>query len=246
MHADLGSLEEAIGYRFADREILRRALTHSSHAYERSLVDSCEAPAHNEQFEFLGDSVLGLLVSEWLVRHYPSESEGRLSRIKAHLVSAVHLDEVARRLGIGEYLLLGRGEEQSGGRLKRNVITDALEALLGAVYLDGGLEAVRPLVERWVIAESDTPGLIEMLPLQLIDFKGALQELARERKLPQPRYIVVDEHGPQHNRLFTIEVRVGPELTARGQGYTKKSASQKAARQVYERLTLPQLSESGS
>ncbi len=213
MHADLGSLENAIGHRFADREILRRALTHSSHAYEQCFPGS------------------------WLVRHFPGYSEGRLSRIKAHLVSAAHLGDVAHTMGLGKYLLLGRGEEQSGGRLKRNVISDALEALMGALYLDGGLEAARLFVHEWIIGDAVArPELLEELPERLLDFKGALQELARRRKLPLPRYIVIQESGPHHSRLFTIEVRVGPSLSACGQGYTKKSASQDAARQVYERL----------
>src|SRR5580704_8440067 len=139
MRADLDALEAAAGHRFADREILRRALTHSSHVHEQVLVDGEAASRDNEQLEFLGDSVLGFLISEDLMKRHPEAAEGRLSKLKAHLVSAAWLHEAARRLRLGEYLELGRGEEMSGGRAKKTLLVDALEALIAAIYLDGGI-----------------------------------------------------------------------------------------------------------
>lgn len=239
MHADLESLELAIGHRFHDRVILCRALTHSSHVHENALVGGNDALKDNEQLEFLGDSVLGFLISESLVARFPAYREGRLSKLKAHLVSATHLLEVAQRLDLGRYLQLGRGEEMSGGRTKRTLLVDALEALIAALYLDGGLNQTRAFVQEHVIADADgaLEHLEEGLPEQMVDFKSALQELAQARKLPQPRYSIVKERGPEHSKTFTIEVRVGKDLSSQAEGLTKKSAAQKAAREVYERLT---------
>jgi ribonuclease-3 len=243
MTADLETLESSTGYRFQNRRLLERALTHTSHVHERSLShnggNASEAPEDNEQLEFLGDSVLGFLISESLVARFPTHREGRLSKIKAHLVSATHLFEVAQRLDIGQYLRLGRGEEMSGGRTKRTLLVDAVEALIAALYLDGGLEAAREFVKQFVIgqavAELEHPK--EGLPDQVVDFKSALQELAQARKLPQPRYVIVKERGPEHSKTFTIEVRVGRDCVGQAEGLTKKSAAQKAAREIYEKLT---------
>src|SRR5579884_2840309 len=144
------ALEQALGYQFRDHALLSRALTHKSRAYE----DGCKpGRGDNEQLEFLGDSILGFLVSEALVRQFPSWPEGRLSRVKAHLVSATHLHEVAQDLRLGEHLLLGRGEELSGGRSKRALLADAVEALIAALYLDGGVEPAREFVHQLVIGD---------------------------------------------------------------------------------------------
>jgi ribonuclease-3 len=231
MGADWDSLENAIGYRFADREILRRALTHSSHVHEKILAGQKDCARDNEQLEFLGDSVLGLLVSELLVKRFPDYPEGRLSKLKAHLASAAYLYEVAQRLELGNYLQLGRGEEMSGGREKRTLLADALEALIAAVYLDGGLEQTRAFVRQQIVALPE-----EDFPQDLIDFKSALQELTQARRLPQPRYAIVREQGPEHSKTFTIEARVGRDLVSHGEGSTKKGAAQKAAREIYQRL----------
>jgi ribonuclease-3 len=236
--ADVEALETTIGYRFRDREIVERALTHSSHVHERTFSDPQPGLRDNEQLEFLGDSVLGFIISESLVARFPEYPEGRLSKMKAHVVSATYLYQVAQRLELGRYLQLGRGEEMSGGRTKRTLLVDALEAFIAAVYLDGGLEAARDFVGRFVVGGA--PGrevpLEERLPEELVDFKSALQELAQARKLPQPRYAIVKERGPEHSKTFTIEVRVGRELVGQAEGYTKKSAAQKAAREIYEKL----------
>jgi ribonuclease III len=238
MRADLDALEVAAGHRFADREILRRALTHSSHVHEQVLADGQATARDNEQLEFLGDSVLGFLISEDLVERHPEAAEGRLSKLKAHLVSAAWLHEAAQRLRLGEYLELGRGEEMSGGRAKKTLLVDALEALIAAIYLDGGMEPARAFIQRFVVA----PGLSEaglageQVPQNLTDYKSALQEFAQARRLPPPRYVIVRERGPEHSKTFTVEARVGREWVGQAEGNTKKSAAQKAARDVYERL----------
>ena len=242
MHSDVESgvksLEDRTGYRFRDRAILERALTHSSRVHEKPVADAGETLEDNEQLEFLGDSVLGFLISESLVTRFPGYREGRLSKLKAHLVSAAHLVGAAQKLELGQYLQLGRGEEMSGGRTKRTLLVDALEALIAAVYLDGGLEAARRFVRQWVIGDANgaLDALEDALPDQVLDFKSALQELAQARKLPQPRYLIVRERGPEHSKTFTIEVRVGKELTSQAEGFTKKSAAQKAAQEIYEKL----------
>jgi ribonuclease-3 len=234
MRAELEKLEAEIGHRFHKRELLYRALTHSSHANEKQAGKLLSATlADNEQLEFLGDAVLGFLISEDLVGRFPSYPEGRLSKLKAHLVSAVHLYEVAQRLELGTYLQLGRGEEMSGGRTKKTLLVNALEALIAALYLDAGMEAVRKLVERFIIGNGD---LSQTSGAPLVDFKSALQELAQARKLPQPRYAIVKVRGPEHSKLFTVEVRVGRDLAGQAEGVSKKSASQKAALEVLERL----------
>jgi ribonuclease-3 len=214
MRADLEAFEAAIGHSFQDRDLLVRALTHTSHAYEKS-----QPPLEdNEQLEFLGDAVLGFLISECLVQRYPTYREGRLSIFKNYLVSASHLYEAAQRLELGEYLLLGRGEELSGGRVKRGLLADAVEALIAAIYLD---------------AEQEQGGTAEA---PFTNFKGALQEIARSLDLPSPHYSVVSEHGPAHVRQFTVEVRVGNDLAAQAEGESKKSAGQRAAQMLLDRL----------
>lgn len=238
MRAELDSLEQAIGYTFTNREILRRALTHSSHAHERSTSGHAGGLTDNEQLEFLGDAVLGLLISEGLVERFPEYQEGRLSKLKAHLVSASYLQEIAQNLDLGSYLHLGRGEEMSGGRAKPTLLVDALEAVIAALYLDGGLEEARRFVNRFLLGGAHG-GLIqieERLPHRVVDFKSALQELAQARKLPQPRYVIVRERGPEHSKTFTIEARVGGDLISQAEGLTKKSAAQKAARAIFEKL----------
>jgi len=237
MRPDLSLLETAIGYEFRNRELLERALTHSSHVHE-TVAGSGGQLADNEQLEFLGDAILGFLISETLVQRLPGYSEGRLSKLKAHMVSAAHLHGVAEALQLGQHLQLGRGEEMSGGRSKRTLLVDALEALIAAVYLDAGIEVTRHFVQRQI---ADAPAVAAMFspdpaPATLTDFKSALQELARARRLPLPRYTIVRETGPEHSKTFMMEVRVGKEWTAQAEGYSKKNAAQNAARLAMERL----------
>ncbi len=229
-------------YRFSDTELLCRALTHSSLANELRASGAASAVDDNEQLEFLGDSVLGFLVAEALVRRYPEYREGELSRQKAHLVSAAHLHGVARRLDIGSFLDLGRSEEMSGGRAKKTLLVDGLEAVIAAIFLDGGLEAARGFISAHVLDapfSGDEDAGTDIQPA-IENFKSALQELAQARKLPQPRYTIVRERGPEHSKTFTVEVRVGRDWSGQAEGRTKKVAAQRAARGVYERLLQEQ------
>jgi ribonuclease-3 len=237
MRAETALLEARLNYRFAGSELLCRALIHSSAANE-ARVGPASPSEDNEQLEFLGDSVLGFLVSEALVQRYPQYREGELSRIKAHLVSAAHLYGVARRLDLGSYLELGRSEEMSGGRSKKTLLVDALEAVIAAIYLDGGAEPVRQFVAAQVLdaPPSEEDAADPAISSAITNFKSVLQELAQARKLPQPRYVIVRELGPEHSKTFTVEVRVGKDWTAQADGKTKKIAAQRAARAVYERL----------
>lgn len=230
MRADLETLEGALGHSFKDRKLLERALTHKSRVYEKNLQNVLD---DNEQLEFLGDSILGFIVSELLVAAHPDYPEGRLSKLKAHLVSASHLYEVAQTLGLGDHLLLGRGEERSGGRLKPALLADALEAIIAAVYLDGGIDAVRNFISQHVVANFEAP---EQGGHALLDYKSALQEMTQAMKLPQPRYSIVEERGPEHAKTFLVEVRVGREWISQAEGLSKKSAAQKAAQQVLQQL----------
>jgi ribonuclease III len=224
MRSDPATLETAIGYRFSDRTLFERALTHRSGSHE-----SVNHQSHNEQLEFLGDSVLGFVVSEALVRQFPSHREGALSELKAHLVSSAYLYHAALKLDLGAYLELGKGEEQTGGRAKRRLLVNALEALIAALYLDGGMEPVRAFIERFVVTGKITPP-------DHLDFKGELQEFVQSRGMAAPRYVTVQVCGPEHAKTFRVEVRVGAEWKARGEGSSKKAASQKAAQALFERI----------
>ncbi|HEY4364380.1 MAG TPA: ribonuclease III [Bryobacteraceae bacterium] len=234
MDSDLGVFEQKLGHVFGDRPLLERALTHKSHIYEKSSEGLPEGD--NEQLEFLGDAILGFVVSECLVRRHPSFPEGRLSKLKAHLVSAARLHEVAQELGLGEFLFLGRGEEMSGGRAKKALLSDAVEALIAALYLDGGLESARVFIETHVVGFVENPE--QGLERATVDHKSALQETAQALKLPPPRYVVISEDGPEHSKTFTVEVRLGKDWVSQAQGQSKKSAGQKAAQQVLLQLTL--------
>jgi ribonuclease-3 len=220
-------LESIAGYSFQNPEWLKQALTHRSYAEEYPASGSELA---NEQMEFLGDSILGFIVSEALVERFPDCREGRLSKLKAHLVSATHLHEAAERLEIGRFMLLGKGEEQSGGRAKKALLVNTLEALVAAIYGDGGMAQARTFVRRWILDSVDW----EQAPAA--DFKSELQEMLQERRSVPPRYRVVRESGPEHQKLFTIELRIDGEVFAQAEGSTKKAAEQTAARIALNRL----------
>jgi len=228
MSAEQPTLEELLGYRFQRPELLQHALTHRSSIYEKN----SQAAADNEQLEFLGDAILGFLASDMLLERCPDFSEGRLSKLKAQLVSATHLHEVALKIGLGGHLRLGRGEELSGGREKKALLANALEAVIAAVYLDGGMEPAREFVARYIIGQAELP----QAGLEVTDYKSALQEKAQALKLPQPRYSIIEERGPEHAKTFLVEVRVGRDWSSRAEGLSKKSASQKAAQRVLEQL----------
>ncbi|MCI0401888.1 MAG: ribonuclease III [Acidobacteria bacterium] len=240
---DTSALEAALGHRFKRRELLEQALTHSSHAHEAELRPGQQQTADNEQLEFLGDAVLGFVTSQELFQRFPPFHEGHLSKLRAHLVSAGHLVEVANRLQLGKYLRLGRGEERSGGRAKAALLVNTLEAVLAALFLDAGLEPTR----RFVLDIIVTPELERLQPeagmgFPISDHKSALQELLQAQGRPQPRYVTVQELGPDHKKTFTVEVRIqspasGRDAVFRGEGATKKSAEQTAARLALEDLS---------
>src|SRR5437764_1061673 len=217
-------LQLKLGYMFRDIQLLSKALTHSSHANEKGLVDG-----DNEQREFLGDSVLGFLVSDFLFRTHPGLTEGQLSKLKGFFVSSANLVKYAERIHLGDYLQLGRGEEKTGGRTKQALLVDGLEAILGAIYLDGGIEEARRVILNFVEPQIEDVGDSER---QLQDFKTALQEELQAQHRGPADYIVTSEDGPDHQKLFTVEVLIDGEPVAQGLGLTKKAAEQSAARQA--------------
>jgi ribonuclease III len=207
-----------LGHRFAKRELLELALTHSSRAYEDR-----DGTRGNEQLEFLGDAVLSLVISERLMELKPADPEGALSQARAATVNQGALATLARRLGLGEFVRLGRGEDRSGGREKDSILANVFEALLGALYSDAGLAPVRELVRREFTGELSSP------PSQVHDAKTRLQELLHRLGEPAPTYVLTDTRGPDHAREFSIEVRSGERLLASGEGRSKREAEQAAA-----------------
>jgi ribonuclease-3 len=229
--AALRALEERLGHRFADLSLLDRALTHTSHAHEQVGL----SPRHNEPLEFLGDAVIGFVVAELLHRRDPEGSEGGKSKARAHLVAAPSLARRASALGLPDLLLLGRGEEKTGGRQKSALWADAYEALVAALYLDGGLEAAGRFVSNEFAPELSSPQLPEPG-----DYKSTLQELLQARGEAVPEYVTVAEEGPRHRRSFRVQCLVGGQLVAEGQGYSKKAAQQEAARRALPLVRLPE------
>lgn len=245
-HEDLTALQAELGHNFKNPEMLERALTHSSRAHEEAKAAGQESTGEkldNEQFEFLGDAVLGLIASELLFERFPGFHEGQLSKLKAHLVSAGHLVKIATSLELGKYLRLGRGEERSGGRAKSTLLSDALEAVIAALYLDAGLEKARTfIIQRVLEPELESIRQNAEANFSLTDYKSALQELVQSAGRLQPVYATVKEEGPDHKKTFTVEARIflpgetSPEFVARAVGATKKKAEQQAARQVLDYL----------
>jgi ribonuclease-3 len=221
---NVSEFEQRIGYTFTERELLRRALTHKSYSHEAKELDV----RHNETFEFLGDSVLGFVIGDMLFRHFPKLDEGALSKMKAFLVSAPSLAAKARHFGMGEVILLGVGEEKTGGRKKDSLLANLFEAMIAGVYLDGGIDAARQLIERAFRQDIIN---IDQQDLLFQDYKTALQELAQGKGFPLPDYAVVAEVGPDHDKTFVVEVKLG-SLVTRGEGSSKKEAQQQAARQA--------------
>ena len=223
----LSELEQKIGYSFRSRALLDRALTHRSFANER-VGENCQ---HNEALEFLGDSVLGFVVSAWLLERFPDLSEGKLSKMKAYLVSESRLVEIAEALDLGSYILLNRGEEKTGGRRKRALLADAYEALIGVLYVDGGITVAERFLRRELRQK-----LLGIDPESMIgaDYKSALQERLQAAGGPGPEYAVVEVQGPDHRRTFRVELRIGGHAVATGEGHTIKIAQQVAARLVLE------------
>jgi ribonuclease III len=239
---EIMALEESLGYHFQRRDLIEQALTHSSQAREAlANAGSLGTAEDNELLEFLGDAVLGLVTSEALFHRFPSFREGQLSKLRAHLVGQRHLLRVAEQLHIGDYMRLGRGEEKSGGRNKASLLVDALEAILAALYLDGGWPVARDFITRVILEPEFSRMQLETSAIPVMDFKSALQEALQASGKPQPVYVLVKEEGPEHKKTFTVEVRlVEPSLAqivGRAEGATKKRAEQEAARQVLEHLS---------
>ena len=224
-------LQQAIGYRFRDRGLLEHAMTHTSRANE----DVSGGVRDNESMEFLGDAVLGFVVADVLFRDFPEYDEGQKSKMKASLVSTATLAQQAERLDLGEHMLLGRGEEKTGGRRKQALLADSYEALIAAIYLDGGVEPARAFIVREfgpLIAEARRTGVSDR------DYKSALQELLQSRELPLPEYRLVGSIGPDHRKLFHVEVIVKGERIGDATGRSKKEAEQEAARAALEKLRI--------
>jgi len=232
MQAKLAKFESLIGHAFRDWHLLERALTHRSWAYE-NLVGAADdeiRDAENESMEFVGDSVLGLIIAEQLYRRHPNATEGDLTLMKHHLVSTVTLSRIAEQLGIGEYVRVGRGEEKTGGRKKQALLANTLEAVIASVFLDGGYVPARFFVSNIFANE-----IKNVSPKTSIDYKTLLQEVLQSEKLTAPRYNVTKTEGPPHQRTFSVEA-VWATGKARGTGNSIKSAEMKAAAAALERL----------
>jgi ribonuclease-3 len=230
--SELAPLARRIGYTFRDRGLLEHALTHRSRAHE----DASGGVVDNESLEFLGDSVLGFVIADMLFREFPEHNEGQKSKLKASMVSATSLARLGARLGLGDFLILGRGEEKTGGRRKQALIADAYEALIAAIYLDGGLEPARAFIARQfeeLLAEAHRSGTASAFTQ---DYKSALQEWLQSHGRGLPVYRLVEESGPPHRRQFVVEVLVEGDAIARADGRSKKEAAQAAARLALDRL----------
>lgn len=218
-------LEKTIGYSFKNKGLLKHALTHSSYTFENQIdVSKC-----NERLEFLGDAVLELISSEYIFNTYPMKSEGEMSRFRASLVCEESLSVCAKEIKLGEYLLLSKGEELNGGRIRPSVTSDAFEALIGAIFLDGGIESARSFVERYVLNDIENKNLF-------YDSKTILQEYSQRVYKCTPTYRVVSEYGPEHQKTFVCDVIINDKAVGRGSGTNKKSAQQHAAYAVLVKI----------
>jgi ribonuclease-3 len=226
-------LERQIGYRFRDRGLLEHALTHRSRVHE----DASGGVIDNESLEFLGDSVLGFVIADMLFRNFPQHNEGQKSKLKASLVSATSLARLGERLELGDHLILGRGEEKTGGRRKQALIADCYEALIAAIYLDGGIEPAREFIERQFEGLIDEARRTGAEAAFTEDYKSALQEWLQSHERGLPVYRLVAEIGPAHKRRFDVEVLVNGEPVARAEGRSKKEAAQAAAKDALEVLS---------
>ena len=219
-------LEAALGYKFQNITLLQNALTHSSYANERwhnSLLS-------NERLEFLGDSVLGMLVADYLYRTFPNRPEGELTRMRADMVCETTLANAANVIGIGEHLLLGHGEERFGGRNRNSILADAMESVIAAAFLDGGIAAAKGIVEKFVLTE------VPVHKLHNADYKTALQELVQQKKNQVLSYALVDQSGPDHDKQFEVQVTLNGDVVGKGIGSSKKRAEQSAAASAIEKL----------
>ena len=222
----INELETAIGYQFRNITLLQNALSHSSYANER-WHDSLKS---NERLEFLGDSVLGMVVAEHLYRTFPDRPEGELTRMRADMVCEKTLAKVANGLGLGKHLMLGKGEEQGGGRSRESILADAVESVIAACYLDGGMTAAVQFIQKFILVN------VPVTKLHNADYKTALQELVQQKKNQVLSYNLVGESGPDHDKHFQVELTLNGEVVGVGSGSSKKRAEQAAAQSAIERL----------
>ena len=219
-------LENAIGYRFKNITLLQNALAHSSYANER-WHNSLKS---NERLEFLGDSILGMVVAEYLYRNFPDRPEGDLTRMRADMVCERSLAMIAERIGLGEHLLLGNGEETGGGRTRDSILADAVESVIAACFLDGGMEPARKFIDTFVLTD------VPVRKLRNADYKTALQELVQQKKNQVLSYALVEESGPDHDKHFVVQVSLNGTVVGIGDGRSKKKAEQAAAHAAIEHL----------
>lgn len=225
MKRQLDELEQKIGYQFKNRDLLKHALIHSSYANEHHY----EKSRNNERLEFLGDAVLELSSSEFLYHMYPDKPEGELTKLRASLVCEATLSFCSKEIGLGTYLLLGKGEEQTGGRERPSIVSDAMEALIGAIYLDSGFSAAKEFVVRFILNDMEHKQLF-------YDSKTILQEMVQGQRSESLSYQIVKEEGPDHNKNYEVQVMLGNTVLGKGMGRTKKAAEQEAAYQGILRL----------
>lgn len=224
MSEKLQQFEQKIGYHFNSEGLLRQALTHSSYANEKHMKQFSD----NERLEFLGDAVLELVSSDFLYSHYEKMTEGELTKFRASIVCEPTLAACAVQLSLGDYIFLGKGEDQTGGRKRKSILSDALEAVIGAIYLDGGFANAKEFVLKYIMTDIEHKQLF-------YDSKTILQEVVQSEH-EQMSYVLVEESGPDHNKSFTVEVWIGDKPVASGVGHTKKAAEQEAAYQALLQL----------
>ena len=222
----ISELEQAIGYRFKNITLLQNALAHSSYANER-WHDSLKS---NERLEFLGDSILGMLVADHLYKNFPDRPEGELTRMRADMVCEQSLAQIADRIGLGAHILLGHGEEQGGGRARASILADAVESVIAACYLDGGMVSAQAFIQKFVLCN------VPVKQLHNADYKTQLQELVQQKKNQVLSYVLAGQSGPDHDKHFIVEVSLNGEVVGRGEGTSKKRAEQDAARCAIEKL----------
>lgn len=229
MESKFQELERELNYNFKEKLYLHRALTHSSYSNENKK----DKLKNNERLEFLGDSVLGLIISEYLFSRYLTLEEGQLTKIRAKIVCESSLGDASRKLNLGEYMLFGRGEELTGGRERTSILSDAFEALIAAIFLDGGMECARIFVLKSLgqVIEDAVQGKL------FIDYKTRLQEIIQVQKGNRIKYDIVNEEGPDHAKIFFTEVRLNDEIIGVGSGHSKKESEQEAAKEGLKRLS---------
>ena len=227
MNSNLSSLENNIGYVFENKSILKQALTHSSYANENR-----NSGPFNERLEFLGDAVLSLISADFLYRRFPSMPEGDLTKLRSGLVCTASLSEYARQISLGDFLLLGKGEDANGGREHNSNLENAFEAVIAAVYLDGGIECARKFVLRFLDVS------VETRHINFKDYKTKLQEIVQESHEETLNYVVTNVSGPDHDKRYEIEVHLNSNVIGKGTGRSKKQAEQEAAKQALELMGL--------